>query len=1459
MIKRRRSLVAWILVSLNGLALACAPETAVEVGEPLPDGRIGPAGSDVCPVTCRVAAAEEWQREPGPSAAGRLIEAFFPNHAAVEIEAERIPAPLRIRIPEDAAPYSIETRGHRFEVARIERELPFRWSGAAAIAGLRRLLAPGGTKAIAAPDGEWIAERVEDHNLVDSADGTHAAEYRVRLPPGIRGIRDAGRYLEFFDGKDGHPVLRIHLPEGRDAAGAIRHGTMTLAGVLPDAARPGVYLARGGEVQLRTEVRLEGLAPPVMVATGFSSTGAMAEARQTHTATLLPGTGEVLVTGGYGEGSEDILRTAELYDPASGTWRAAGSMAAKRARHAASPLPDGRVLVIGGHRETLGRDVLASAEVYDPASDSWTATAPLPVGRTDHLALTLATGEVLVVGGKTPDNTVPNSVERFDPGSGTWRPTASPNRPPMAAAIELRDGRVLVVQTSTSTQGPGSGLYDPSGDSWTPAGILPGLTENRRSDAPPVLAMLADGRVLAIGRSLYSTCPVAVFDPATETWSAAPSTLTWRDLGTTATSRPDGTVLVAGGQGGFTSVEVYDPADGGTWSVIGSLGQGRYHHTATLLADGRVLLAGGRNSLGPIASAEITGAAMPLWTPTGSLLQGRQYHTATLLPDGTVLVTGGSIYRTAETYNWRTGTWTNAGTMGEMRYRDHTATLLPDGTVLVVGGRNQDLIRLASAEIFNPVTRTWRTIGSMASRRAGHTATLYLGEDEEGSSFKVLVVGGGTSSAPPEIYDERTGTWSTVAVPDGLQRRNCHTATLLDDGTVLIAGGVRVQDEAQSETTAWLFDPSDQSWSTTGAMAIPRCHHVAVRLDDGRVLVTGGERLGDPRSTEVYDPATRTWTRVGDRVFLRNDFSAVLLANGRVLVAGADSGAAEIFDPATGTWRRSAHFMFARNGSSLTLLRDGSVLASGGWDAVERRTAELLLHPTIPEPEPVEVAEDTTVEVVVSAEDHTFDTLAYAIESGPVHGRLSGTPPELTYAPDPNYFGADSFSFRATCSGGGSATSTVRIDVLPVNDPPWAEPAFFYVLEDEPREILPRASDVDGDALVFRAVRDPTHGTLTAIDGGWIYRPAPEYSGPDTFDFVVSDGTVDSAPATISLVVQAVNDPPRFVPPTPEGPVLAREDELLSFTVAIEDPDDSVVHLSVDPLPAGATFDAGNGSFAWTPTWSDAGVRTLVLKARDSFTTVERPLEVRVEALDSDADGLPDGREVSVGLDPYDADTDGDTIADGDEWGEDPARPRDTDDDGAIDVLDADSDGDGIPDVEEAGDGDTGTPPVDSDGDGLPDFRDVDSDDDGIPDATDLCRLVPDPGQFDTDGDGIGDACDGDDDDDGVEDRADNCPGLPNPDQTDTDGDGIGDACDGDTDGDGVENGADNCPNVPNPDQADTDGDGIGDACERRPDRAAADSGCGCTSASGADVGGPFGLALVLAGARRRRGSAPPP
>ena len=260
--------------------------------------------------------------------------------------------------------------------------------------------------------------------------------------------------------------------------------------------------------------------------------------------------------------------------------------------------------------------------------------------------------------------------------------------------------------------------------------------------------------------------------------------------------------------------------------------------------------------------------------------------TATLLPNGKVVVAGGLdadgnpglVYRfSVEIYDPATGRWTAGGNMVRDRAY-HTATLLGSGKILFAGGSGNGN---NTAELYNPVTRTSTMTGSMSKSRTIHAATLL-------ANGKVMVSGG--QEVPSccafrtvvEIYDPATGTWAnrgTLRTPRAL-----HTATLLNNGKVLVAGG------SSSTTThefAEVYDPATATSAFTGRMVSARVRHEAVKLGNGRVAVVGGALGGGAiRSVEVFNPATGTWSARPDLVTKRHSFTAALLGNGKILVAG---------------------------------------------------------------------------------------------------------------------------------------------------------------------------------------------------------------------------------------------------------------------------------------------------------------------------------------------------------------------------------------------------------------------------------------------------------------------------------------------------------------------------------------------------------------------------------------------
>jgi large repetitive protein len=254
----------------------------------------------------------------------------------------------------------------------------------------------------------------------------------------------------------------------------------------------------------------------------------MLTARGGHTATKLA-TDQILVVGGH-HSQAGVLASAERYDPQTNTWQAASGLSIRRHRHTASVLNDGRVLVAGGSDSTASCSCTtfqSAADLYDAVANSWNATDPLITARYDHTATRLPDGRVLVVGGfgGIPDTlqasgAVLDSAEIYDPTSGTWSAVAAMSVARTEhTAMLLPSGRVLVVGgTDGTTTFTSAEVYDPTSDTWSP--VAP-MAVARRSHAA---VDLGNGKYLMVGGLNSSSSPVfgvgngEVYDPVADVW-----------------------------------------------------------------------------------------------------------------------------------------------------------------------------------------------------------------------------------------------------------------------------------------------------------------------------------------------------------------------------------------------------------------------------------------------------------------------------------------------------------------------------------------------------------------------------------------------------------------------------------------------------------------------------------------------------------------------------------------------------------------------------------------------------------------------------------------------------------------------------------------------------------------------------------------------------------------------------
>ncbi|MFE5590314.1 kelch repeat-containing protein [Streptomyces sp. NPDC056549] len=307
------------------------------------------------------------------------------------------------------------------------------------------------------------------------------------------------------------------------------------------------------------------------------------------------------------------------------------------------------------------------------------------------------------------------------------------------------------------------------------------------------------------------------------------------------------------------------------------------------------------------------------------------------------------------------GRWSAAGPLPWERLLSGAssgAVLLADGRVLLAGGAGAVLDAQDGTALFDPREGAWSRGRPLATARWMHSTTLL----DDG---RVLVTGGltGPNAFPvrplgtAEIYDPASGDWSPAGE---LHEARCgHSATLLSDGRVLVAGG-QARRSAHSERSLYsaeLFDPRIPGWTPAADMTDARSFHPAAALPDGRVLVAGGWvatrpdwRAGSPLAYgECYDPATDTWTPTGSLGAPRSGHGLTVLADGSVLATGgaeADGGADGRLDPysrataerwypaAGGRWAREKDMPCGRTQHRAVRLPTGDVLVTGGGNAL---------------------------------------------------------------------------------------------------------------------------------------------------------------------------------------------------------------------------------------------------------------------------------------------------------------------------------------------------------------------------------------------------------------------------------------------------------------------------------------------------------------------------------------------
>src|SRR5271165_3086992 len=356
---------------------------------------------------------------------------------------------------------------------------------------------------------------------------------------------------------------------------------------------------------------------------------------------------------------------------------------------------------------------------------------------------------------------------------------------------------------------------------------------------------------------------------------------------------------------------------------------------------------------GLIGHASVVMAQSPgTFTPTGNMIPPGGYF-GTLLTNGKVLIVG--ALGSAQLYDPGTGTFTATGN----RTTPSVARpiLLPNGKVLIAGGwlssADGRYTSVAHSELYDPANGTFAATGDMTIERVGYTATLL-------NNGKVLIAGGAVLVggvvvrflASAELYDPSTGTFS----PTGdMKETYSDTATLLPNGKVLITRSIVYDPPSLSGSEnfvrhAELYDPSTGTFAFTGDMTAHHTSPTATLLMNGKVLIAGGDfGDGDGASeiAELYDPAAGAFTATSSMTVGREEDTATLLPDGTVLFAGGHGASAELYDPVAAAFSATGDMTTEREQQTATLLNSGKVLIAGGIVQSTNPTSAELYSPQV--------------------------------------------------------------------------------------------------------------------------------------------------------------------------------------------------------------------------------------------------------------------------------------------------------------------------------------------------------------------------------------------------------------------------------------------------------------------------------------------------------------------------------
>ncbi|MDQ3098811.1 MAG: hypothetical protein M3Q44_03625 [bacterium] len=731
----------------------------------------------------------------------------------------------------------------------------------------------------------------------------------------------------------------VHNPDTLTSVATTNNMTVNKINHAASLLSNGRVLITGGGTTSTTSSSTANLFTPSSTSGAFAATaGNMKISRSDQTSVLLRN-GKVLLAGG--RTSTTATSTAELFDPttvtAANVFTATTNnlTAGVRYGHRATLLPNGNVVISGG---TNGTGPLSSAEIYDDATGTW-SSASIMVQKRSMFSLTLLpNGKILAVGGCIAGNCTAGSANRtstaeiFDPLKNSWTSTAGSLvlgvRSEHSASL-LPSGKVVIHGGTTdgTTFLSTSEIYDPLTGTFTAGSVA----QTGRKDHDTI--SLANGKLMTVdgwnGTTAYSNAEILTIDQQISTANS------------TNSQNPD---LVKDSLGNIQAVwqawrsEGLSPGtSGGSWKVM----------TQEI----------NNPSSGSITKQYPTGTTSA-WAATGNLSTGKRNISTVLLPSGKVLASGGFTtvsVSDAEIFDPQSGTWTATANNMAKAHSNHASYLLKNGKVIVAAGSGTSS---SAAEIYDPTSNTWIAGPNLTTGRSEFvTSALNNGTIMIGSG----VNGAGTVVTTSEIYNPTTNTWTFST--GNMQRGHKNGSMVkLNDGKLLAVGGClldTVCDATSIVSNAELYDPSTGTWSLVGSLSTARYRFNANVLNNGKVLVHGGNNVSASSisSAEIFDPTTQTWTAATSSpgsVLAGTGIigSSVVLTSGKVLSVrsnvSAQSGA-YLYDPMANTWTTTGSLSKNIRSSNLIALKTGKILIPGGYDGTTNYSSSELFTPELSE------------------------------------------------------------------------------------------------------------------------------------------------------------------------------------------------------------------------------------------------------------------------------------------------------------------------------------------------------------------------------------------------------------------------------------------------------------------------------------------------------------------------------